>query len=204
VITGIILAAGTSSRLGRPKQLLDLGGVPVIQHVLDASTASTLDDVILVLGHGAQEIADAVTVSTHRVRVVFNPDYSEGMSASLKAGLSAATPASRAVLVLLGDQPGVSREAIDAVTRSWREGNGPIVQASYGGRPGHPIVLDRSVWPDIQGLSGDEGARSILLRCPELRTLVEVGETPPHDIDTEEDYAHVRLAFERSNARNRQ
>jgi molybdenum cofactor cytidylyltransferase len=203
VITGIILAAGTSSRLGRPKQLLDLGGVPIIQHVLDASTASTLDDVILVLGYGAQEIAEAVAVSTQRLRVVFNPDYSEGMSTSLKAGLRA-TPASRAVLVLLGDQPGVSREAIDAVTRSWREGNGPIVQASYGGRLGHPIVLDRSVWPDIQELSGDEGARSILSRRPELRTLVEVGETPPHDIDTEEDYAHVRLAFERSNARDAQ
>lgn len=201
MITGIILAAGTSSRLGRPKQLLDLGGAPVVQHVLDASTGSSLDEVVLVLGHLARQIAATVTVSG-KVRLVINADYGEGMASSLKVGLLEARAASKAALVLLADQPGVRREAIDALVQSWREGIGPILQASYGGRPAHPIVFDRSVWPDIQALSGDEGARSILARHPEWRTMVEVGGSPPDDIDTEDDYANVRSAFERSGARN--
>jgi molybdenum cofactor cytidylyltransferase len=187
MITGVILAAGTSSRLGRPKQLLDLGGRTVLQRVLDAALAASLDEVVVVLGHGAGEIGETLPVS-HRVRIVVNQDYLEGQSTSLRAGLRAAREEAEAVVVLLGDQPGVRPEAIDDVVHAWGAGAGPVVQASYRGIPSHPTLLGRAVWPEVEALSGDEGARGFIAADRSRRTLVEVGGEPPADIDTEEDY----------------
>jgi len=189
------LAAGTSSRLGRPKQLLDLDGKAVLQHVLDAAEGGGLDEILVVVGHRATEIGAAVRLPP-RARFVHNPDYAEGQSTSLRAGLRAADPASGAAVVLLGDQPGVLPAAIAAVVQAWRSGEGPAAQASYGGRPGHPTLFDRSLWLDLERSTGDEGARSLLAVHPEWLRPVAAGDRPPDDIDTEEDYARVRAAFE--------
>jgi CTP:molybdopterin cytidylyltransferase MocA len=191
VISGVVLAAGTSSRFGRPKQLLDLGGMPVLRHVLDAAVAGGLDEVVVVLGHVAREIVDAVP-PTGRVRIASNPRYAEGQSTSLRTGLQAVDAESEAAVILLGDQPWVRPDAIAAVVRAFREGAGPVVQASYGGRPGHPTLLGRGVWePVVAEAEGDEGARAILARHAEWVAAVEVGGTPPEDIDTEADYARL-------------
>jgi molybdenum cofactor cytidylyltransferase len=196
-VTGIVLAAGTSSRLGRPKQLLDLGGKPVLQHVLDAAAASTLDQIVLVLGHGAEEVAAKVRMPARGATVV-NLEFAEGQATSLRAGLRAANPDAAAAVFLLGDQPGIRPRAIGAVVAAWRAGSGPAVQAAYEGRPAHPTLFDRSVWPELEGAVGDEGARGVLAAHPEWRSAVEVGGSPPEDIDTEEDYARVKVAFERT------
>jgi len=198
VITAIILAAGSSSRLGRAKQLLDLGGRPVLQHVLDAAAMAGLDEIAVVVGHASEQVAEAVKLPP-QARLVHNPDHARGQSTSLRAGLRAANPSSGAVVVLLGDQPGVRPDAIAAVAEAWRGGLGPVVQASYQGRPAHPTLLDRSVWPELEGAAGDEGARSLLSGHPEWVRPVEVGGRPPDDIDTEQDYARVRAAFEPCN-----
>jgi molybdenum cofactor cytidylyltransferase len=192
-VTGIVLAAGTSSRLGRPKQLLDLQGKPVLQHVLDATAASGLDRIVVVLGHQADRISARVHLPQNG-RVVVNPRFEDGQSTSLRAGIEAAGTA-EAIMVLLGDQPGVRPEAIRSLIEAWRGGSGPVVQASYGGRPAHPTLFDRSVWPRIMEARGDQGGRGILAAHPDWRVLVEVGGTPPADIDTEEDYQGVREAF---------
>lgn len=192
-VVGVVLAAGTSSRLGRPKQLLDLSGKPMLRHVVDAALASPLDEVLVVLGHAAPQVA-AVLPASPRVRTVHNPRFARGQSTSVRAGLDAAGSAQAAVF-LLGDQPGVRPEAIEAVVQAWRGGAGPVVQASYGGRPAHPTLLDRSVWAEVASVVGDEGARTVLSRHPEWRTLVEVGGEPPEDVDTEEDYQRVRDRF---------
>ena len=189
------MAAGTSSRLGRPKQLLDLGGKAVLQHVLDAAEGGGLDEILVVVGHRATEIGAAVRLPP-RARFVHNPYYAEGQSTSLRAGLRAADPASGAAVVLLADQPGVLPAAIAAVVQAWRSGEGPAAQASYGGRPGHPTLFDRSLWLDLERSTGDEGARSLLAVHPEWLRPVAAGDRPPDDIDTEEDYARVRAAFE--------
>ena len=140
----IILAAGSSSRLGRPKQLLDLGGRPVLQHVIDAAAKAGADEIAIVVGHAADQVAGAVSLPP-QARLVHNPDHPKGQSTSLRAGLRAADPSAGAVLLLLGDQPGVRPDAIEAVAEAWREGEGPVVQASYHGRPAHPALFDRSV-----------------------------------------------------------
>jgi molybdenum cofactor cytidylyltransferase len=186
-ISAVILAAGTSSRLGRPKQLLDLGGRNVLQRVVDAALAARVDEVVVVLGHASNEIEASLPLSD-RVRIVLNPDYLEGQSTSLRTGLHAASDGSEAAVILLGDQPGVRPDTIDAVVEAWRGGAGPIVQASYRGRPSHPTLLARVVWAELEGLSGDEGARGFIAANRPRRTLVEVGGRPPDDIDTQEDY----------------
>jgi len=196
VISGLILAAGSSARLSRPKQLLDLGGKPVLEHVVAAALASALDEVVVVLGHRAEEIRSAVP-EDERVRVVVNPEHERGQSTSLAAGLRSLGPESEAAVVLLGDQPGTAPAAVAAVVAAYRDGLGPVVQASYGGRPAHPTLLARRVWAEVVAeTAGDEGARSVLAARPEWRALVEVGGAPPDDIDTETDYERVRRAFE--------
>jgi molybdenum cofactor cytidylyltransferase len=190
MIGGIVLAAGTSSRLGRPKQLLDLSGRPVLQWVLDAARASALDDVVVVLGHAAREIQEAVTFD-QRVRPVMNPDFAQGQSTSLRAGLGALAEETEAAVIMLADQPGLRPDAIDAVIGSWRRKGRPVVQASYSGKPAHPTLLARQLWPELAARSGDEGARGFIASRRSSRTLVEVGGRPPDDIDTEEDYRRV-------------
>jgi molybdenum cofactor cytidylyltransferase len=188
MISGIILAAGTSSRLGRPKQLLDLGGKPVIQHVVNAALASPLDEIVVVVGHAAEEILAALPAHP-RIRPVMNPDFARGQSTSLRVGLESCDDRSEAVVVLLGDQPEVPPQAIVAVIDSWRRDGRPIVQASYGGRPAHPVLFAREAWARLEGTQGDEGARSFL--ADGASALVEMGGSPPEDIDTEDDYARA-------------
>jgi molybdenum cofactor cytidylyltransferase len=194
-VTGIVLAAGTSSRLGRPKQLLDLAGRPVLQHVVETLHSARVDEIVVVLGHRAEEIATAMPLSD-RVRLATNPDFASGQSTSLRAGLLAAGDRSQAAVILLGDQPGMRAEAVTAVIEAWGSGRGPAVQATYRGVPGHPVLFDRSVWADLEVAEGDEGARGLLASHPQWRALVEVGGSPPLDIDNEEDYARVRAEFE--------
>jgi molybdenum cofactor cytidylyltransferase len=192
-ITGIVLAAGTSSRLGRPKQLLDLAGKPVLRHVIETLSEANVDEVVVVLGHRAGEIRSAIQGAA--ARVVVNPDYEAGQSTSLRAGLNAAGERSRAAVILLGDQPGVRPASVSAVILAWRDRGALAVQASYSGVPGHPVLFDRSIWPEISQAEGDEGARTALAGHPQWRTLVEVGGDPPLDIDTEDDYERVRAQF---------
>jgi molybdenum cofactor cytidylyltransferase len=194
LVTGIILAAGTSSRLGRPKQLLDLAGRPVLQHVLEALQSAPVDEIIVVLGHRAHDIAAAIP-PTGRIRLAVNRDYSAGQSTSFRLGLRAASDRSQAALILLGDQPGIRVDAITAVIETWRNGTAAAVQAAYEGVPGHPILFDRSLWAELEWAEGDEGARGLLAGHPQWRSLVEVGGSPPLDIDTEADYARVRANF---------
>ncbi|HEU0113764.1 MAG TPA: nucleotidyltransferase family protein, partial [Thermomicrobiales bacterium] len=188
MISGVVLAAGDSSRLGRTKQLLPLAGAPLLAHVLRHAVASRLDDVVLVLGHDAEAIAEAVGEWGQRIAV--NPDFAAGQSTSLKIGLAAAPPEAEAVLILLGDQPEVGPEIIDAVIDAFRRGDRPIVAPTYGGAIGNPVLFRRDCFPDLAQLTGDEGARRFIRARPDdvLRVPVSGG-PPPADVDTEADYA---------------
>jgi molybdenum cofactor cytidylyltransferase len=189
-----VLAAGISSLLGRPKQLLELAGKPVLQHVLDAAAASGLGQIVVVLGHAGRDIASRISLPA-RTGIVLNPEYAQGQSASLRSGLRALGPEVAAAVVLLGDQPGIRPEAIQAVVQAWRAGSEPVVRASYEGRPSHPMLFDRSAWVELVQIQGDEGARGLLEAHPEWRSTAEVGGSAPEDIDTEEDYARAKAAF---------
>jgi len=191
VISGILLAGGTSSRLGRPKQLMELGGRPVLQHVVDAAAAAGLDELVVVLGHRAEDVAAALTLPA-TARAVVNPDYATGQASSMRTGLAAASPSSEAALLLLGDQPAMRPADIRAVVAAYRAGAGPVVQGSYRGTPGHPVLFDRSVWPDLLAVEGDRGARDVLKAHPDWVVRVDLDADLPADLDTMEDYERMK------------
>ena len=196
-VSGLILAAGRSSRLGRPKQLLPLAGRPILAHVLDNAAAAGLAEVVLVLGHDAVRIGAAV--GDRGQRVVVNPDFADGQSTSLRAGLAALDPAAAAVVVLLGDQPQVGPAVVDALIDAFRGGGGPIVVPCYGGRRGNPILFARGLFPELARVVGDEGARGVVrARAPEVVKVPVGGGPPPADVDTEEDYAALLAAWPRA------
>jgi len=182
-----VLAAGRGVRMGgTPKQLLPLDGRPLLQHVLDAATAAGLDDLVLVLGHAADRVEPALRLPAG-ARVVVNPRHQEGQSTSLSLALDGMRSEVTAALVLLGDQPEVRPEAIRAVIAAAADAS--VVRASYGGVPGHPVRLARSLWPELARGRGDAGARGLIAARGERPALVEVGGAAPADIDTPEDYA---------------
>jgi molybdenum cofactor cytidylyltransferase len=185
-VSGVILAAGRSRRLGRPKQLLDLGGQPLLAHVVRNAVASGLGEVILVLGHEAGRIAEAI--GERGQRVVVNPDHAAGQSTSVRVGLGAVAPRAEAVVFLLGDQPTVDTALIDRLIERFGASGSPIVQPAYGGRPGNPVLFARELFPELAAVEGDEGARSVVRRHQAEVATVAVERRPPRDVDTEEDY----------------
>lgn len=197
MISAVVLAAGASTRMGRPKLLLPLAGKPIVQHVVDTALGAPVDEVVVVLGPNPEAVRAALRPDD-RLRFAVNPRSPEGQSTSLRAGLDAADPAADSAVILLADQPGVSPSALEAVLAAAR---GPLapgtaaVQACYGGTPAHPTLFLRSVWDDVVE-EGDHGARTWIRKHPDRRMLVEVGGVPPEDVDTPEDYERIRRRLE--------
>ena len=195
-LSGIILAAGASTRMGRPKQLLPLSGRCLLQRVIDAAVDSCLDEIVVVLGHRADEIREVLQLPAGRaVRIVVAPDCALGQSESLRAGLRAANSQASAAAILLGDQPGITGELIDRLATECSASSARIVRPVYdsGGAhvPGHPVFLARRIWPAVEKLQGDQGARVLIRAHPEWVTEIPIAGEPPHDINTEEDYRHA-------------
>ena len=193
MVAGIILAAGQSTRLGRPKQLLDICGMSAIRRVAEAAVASPLDATIVVVGNAAAEIERELT--SLDVLIVPNPNYAEGQSTSMRAGLRALPDGVDAALFLLGDQPAMTPEIIMAVVDSYRDFGRSIVQARYRGVPGHPVLFDRSLFSALDSVTGDRGARHVIARQPERVQFAELDQDAPLDIDTEADYERVLVQF---------
>ena len=159
-ITAIVLAAGTSSRMGRPKLDIAIDGAPMLRRVVDAALASRSDDVVVVLGAYADRYAPLLDGLP--VRVVTNPDPAEGMGSSIRHGMGAVPAGTDAIVILLGDQPRVTSRAIDRVIEVSREREGRVVASAYGGIIGPPAVFPSVTFPELRALTGDRGARSVL------------------------------------------
>jgi molybdenum cofactor cytidylyltransferase len=193
-LSGVILAAGASTRMGRPKQLLPLAGQPILQHVLEAAASSCLHEIILVLGYQAQDIEAALQPpSVPALRVVVNPNYTFGQSTSLRCGLHATDPRAAAAVVLLGDQPHVTGALIDRLAAAFATAAVPVARPVYTDRhgnrlPGHPVFLARRIWPEVEQLHGDQGARALLSAHPDWVLEIPLEGDRPADIDTWEDY----------------
>jgi len=196
-LSAVVLAAGSSTRMGRPKQLLPFGDRPLLQVVVDAALASCIQEIVVVLGDHADEIREALRLSERdRVRVVVNPDYRLGQSTSLRLGLRSLDRRVDAAAVLLGDQPGVTTALIDRVARESGRSDAPIARPVYrndaGDRiPGHPVFLARRIWGQVERLRGDQGARSLIKANPDWLAEIPVEGKLPRDIDTPEDYRAI-------------
>jgi molybdenum cofactor cytidylyltransferase len=189
-IAAIVLAAGRSSRMGRPKQLVDWHGRPLVRAVVEQALAARLDEIVLVTGNAREQVEQAV--SGLPVRLEHNPRYAEGQSTSLRAGVAALGPQCSAAIVLLGDQPFVSAAILRALIDAWQGGGACIVAPSYRGQRGNPVLFERALFPELQQISGDQGARELLQRRRADVRLVEIDDDRPLiDIDTPEDYARA-------------
>jgi molybdenum cofactor cytidylyltransferase len=191
-VSGVIVAAGESRRLGRPKQLLDYLGRPLLEHAVRNAVASRLSEVIVVLGANRDQILQSVDFLD--ARHIGNERYSEGMSTSLVAALAQTDPQATGILFLLGDQPGVTTDVIDAVLDAFDGTPESIVMPSWQGVPANPVLIGRGYLPELMALHGDVGARPIVDRHRDRIRLVEIDRPVPPDIDTEVDYQRLLAA----------
>ncbi len=182
-----MLAAGGSRRLGRPKQLLPYGGRTLLDHTLATARACQFAQVVVVLGGNAEEVREAVDVSG--VDVVENRGYGQGCASSIGAGVGAVDARCRVLVLMLGDQPGVSAETVRALLAG-RDG-APLAVCRYEDGRGHPFAFDRTVFGELEAMHGDKAVWKLLeRRAGEVAEVAVPGPIPP-DVDTWEDYEAV-------------
>jgi len=192
-VSGLVLAAGASTRLGRPKQLLPFGTTTLLGKVVaEARAASALDEVVVVIGGAATEVRRGVDLAD--AKVVENPEFTQGCSSSYRTGLGALDPRAQAVAVLLGDQPGVDRTVIDTVVDEWRRTRDRILLASYRTREGHPLVFARALFDQLVVLQGDKAAWKIVDAHRDWIRPVPVDRPHPRDVNTWEEYEDLLRA----------
>ncbi len=212
-VSGIVLAAGTSSRLGGaapegsrrsnvPKQLLELGCRTLLRRVAEAALGSRLAEVVVVLGHASERVAGAV--AGLEVKSFVNSDYPQGQSTSVRCGLARVARGARGALFLPADQPLVSSRLIDRLLDAYdssrarlrRDAPGPIVVPVSAGRRGAPVLFDRTFFAELKRLEGDAGGRLLLPR--HRQRIVEVAVEDPlelEDVDTEADLRRLEAAL---------
>ena len=191
-VAAVLLAAGASRRFGSPKQLLPVAGRAMVARVTAAVLASQADEVLVVVGSRAEETVQALAGLP--VRTVLNPEWEAGMASSMRVGLSQVSPAMDAVLFVLADQVNLTTGEVDAVISAYAMAlaesppTSRIVAPVHGGKRGNPVLFERSLFPELMAVKGDQGGRELMKRHPGFVLEVEV---PTHgilnDVDTPQD-----------------
>ena len=209
-VCAVVLAAGLGRRMGAlkaPQQAegrlagdpalklaLRIGGKSILRRVVETALASPVDEVVVVLGHGAHELEQELP-GNRQLRVVYNPDYATGQSSSLKAGVRAIASQAQAVVFLLGDQPLISAQAIAALVSAFRNKPSAVVRPLYRGTPGHPVLFSRALFSELLQVTGDQGGRELIARHEADVATVELNLEPSVDIDTRDDYSQLERKF---------
>jgi molybdenum cofactor cytidylyltransferase len=196
-VAGLVLAAGASTRMGTPKQLLPAGNTSLLDRVLTQTLRSRLDHVVLVLGFKANEVRRRIRSGrgSPRLEIIENRDYEKGISSSIITGLSRVEKNYDHVMILLGDMPYITSKVINRLLSGYLKSGLPLGALKVRGRRSHPVIMGRAFFPALHRLTGDRGAKDLFTSHPDQVCLVEPGEDyDDTDIDTHEDY----LVFKRT------
>jgi molybdenum cofactor cytidylyltransferase len=189
VITAIVLAAGLSTRMGRPKPLLPWGQHTVIEHILSVLLDCPVEEILVITGHEREAVEKRL--AGWPARAVFNPQYAAGeMLSSIQSGLRAAAREASAALIVLGDQPALEQAVVEQVVSAYGQGAGSLIFPSYQRRRGHPLLVGRRHWPDIVALGEGQSLRELFRGIDHGIFHVEVTTSGVlRDMDTPADYA---------------
>ena len=185
--TGLVLAAGGSKRLGKPKQLLPYGRATLLDHVLETARSCDFDQLICVIGGSAGEIRE--TVNLDGVVLATNDHFGEGCSSSIAAALRTVDPRCDVLVLMLGDQPGVTAATIATLLAG--RGDSPLAACAFDDGRGHPLAFARSTFDQLSSLHGDKGVWKLLDRAGDGVVDVPVAGAIPRGVDTWEDYQAV-------------
>jgi molybdenum cofactor cytidylyltransferase len=186
-VTGLVLAAGGSSRLGRPKQLLPYRGATLLDAVLATARACAFDQLLVALGGAADEVRAGVDLAG--ADVVVNDAYGSGCSSSIAAALGALDPRADALVLLLGDQPGVTSATVQALLAG--RGDAPLAACRYDDGLGHPLAFGHELFGELAALHGDKAVWRLLDERAAQRAEVGIPGPVPRDVDTWADYESV-------------
>jgi len=198
-VAGLVLAAGASSRMGIPKQLLPAGDTLLLERVLAQALRSKLDLVVLVLGFKAHEIRGKIRSGSlqSNLKIVENTGYKLGISSSIIAGLSHVEKDYAHVMILLGDMPYITSGVINRLVSGYLESGLPLGALKVRGKRSHPVIIGRPFFPALHRLTGDQGARDLFVSHKDQVCLVDPGEDyDDMDIDTYEDYLKFKRPLE--------
>ncbi len=157
----LILAAGNSSRLGSPKQLIEFEGKTLIESITETAL-SISENVVMVLGGNATLILPKLELFTDKISTIFNPDWQEGMGTSIRIGVEKLAENSDLIIILLSDQPFISKVLLQSMLQTYAKTQKPIVSCVYNNTLGVPILFHKSIFPELLKLAGDKGAKSFL------------------------------------------
>jgi molybdenum cofactor cytidylyltransferase len=190
VLAAVILAAGGSSRMGQPKQLLKFRGLSLLRRAIDIAFAVPADQVIVVLGHAADQLLEEVEAT--QATIVLNDQWMEGVSTSLRGGLAAVSSDARGVFIYPADMPLVTPEALRELARRQQVSGRPAAMTETGGVRGVPVFVTRSLFPALMIQEGDVGGAQYLRAHPESVEAVRFDDPDlVRDVDRPEDYTRL-------------
>lgn len=193
MLSAIVLAAGMSTRMGQNKLLLDFKNEPLIAHAVDTLLRSEVDEIIVVLGHEAEKVQEKLRGK--QVKLVRNPDYREGLSTSVRAGVEAVSRQTDGIMVYLADLPLLEPADVNRIVRAFihaKQVNKSIVIPFFDGQRGNPVLLDSSYREAILGIVGDVGCKGVIKRYPDKVFVVEMeSDHVVRDVDNMEEYEWV-------------
>jgi molybdenum cofactor cytidylyltransferase len=189
-VAGVVLGAGSSTRMGRNKLLLELGGESLLRRVVNRAVAADLEPVIVVLGFEADRALRALAGLPFQA--VLNEHYQHGLNASLRAGLRAVPPTSAAALVMLADMPHVTTDMLDGLVRRYRTTDARLVISNYEGVDAPPVLYDRSLFAELEAVRGSDGGKGVIQRHRSEAVTVSWPAVALSDLDVPEDYDRAR------------
>jgi molybdenum cofactor cytidylyltransferase len=191
-VAGVVLAAGSSTRMGKNKLLFDLEGEPMVRSVVRRAAAAGLDPVVVVLGYEAELVRRELDGLMPPCLIVVNPDYARGINFSLKAGIAALPATAGAAVVILADMPFVTAEMIATLVTRYRAGDAPLVISDYEGVNAPPMLYDRALFEELRAMEGEGCGRQVVRRHRTEAVVVGWPAAALTDLDAPSDYERVR------------